>query len=98
MTKAAEICSAVEQALAAGRTVYITDATETRTVVSVEFLAANSYRKFDEQSLVVLADYGNSETKPWEIVVTWPWDELDGWALEEVDGDLFIAPEWWLKL
>ena len=86
MTKAAEICSAVEQALAAGRTVYITDATETRTVVSVEFLAANSYR------------CGNGETKPWEIVVTWPWDELDGWALEEVDGDLFIAPEWWLKL
>ena len=98
MTKAVEICAAVEQALAAGRTVYITDATETRKVVSVEFLAANSYRKFDEQSLVVLADYGNSETKPWEIVVTWPWDERDGWALEEVDGDLFIAPEWWLKL
>ena len=98
MTKAAEICSAVEQALAVGRTVYITDATETRKVVSVEFLAANSYRKFDEQSLNVLADYGNGETKPWEIVVTWPWDELDGWALEEVDGDLFIAPEWWLKL
>ena len=40
MTKAVEICAAVEQALAAGRTVYITDATETRKVVSVEFLAA----------------------------------------------------------
>ena len=37
MTKAVEICAAVEQALAAGRTVYITDATETRKVVSVEF-------------------------------------------------------------
>ena len=98
MTKAIDICAAVKNAIDAGRTVYITDATETRKVVGVEFLAANSYRKFDEQSLVVQADYGNGETKPWEIVVTWPWDELDGWALEEVVGDLIIAPEWWLKL
>ena len=98
MTRAINICVAVKDAIDAGRTVYITDATETRKVVGIEFLAANSYRKFDEQSLVVQADYGNGETKPWEVVVTWPWDELDGWAMEEVDGDLIIAPEWWLKL
>lgn len=98
MTRAIDICAAVKDAIDAGRTVYITDETETRKVVDVEFLAANSYRKFDEQSLVVQADYGNGEIKPWKIVVTWPWDELDGWALGEVEGSLFIAPEWWLKL
>lgn len=98
MTNVSEVCAAVKNALDAGRTVYITDVTETRKVISAEFLAATSYRKFDEQSLVVLVDYGDGEVKPWEIMVTWPSDELIGWALGEVDGNLFIAPEWWFDI
>lgn len=97
MTKVTEICAAVKEAQAAGRTVYITDVTETRTVISVEFLAATSDRNYKNQILSVMADYGDGESKAWEIAVTWPWDELDGWSLGEVDGSLFIAPKWWLE-
>lgn len=96
---AREVCTAVKNALDAGRTVYITDVTETRKVISAEFLAATSdYRSYENQILSIMVDYGDGENKVWEIIVTWPWDELDGWALDEVDGSLFIAPEWWLKL
>lgn len=95
MTKATEICEAVKEALAAGRTVYITDATETRKVIGVEFLSAELGYKYDKQTLDVTMDYGDGETKLWEIAVTWPWDELDGWKMAELDDDLYIAPVWW---
>lgn len=98
MTKVTEICVAVEEALVASRTVYITDATETRKVIGVELLKSGTPGHDYDRVLDVSVDYGNGEVKSWVIAVTWPWDELDGWALGEADGGLIIAPKWWFEI
>lgn len=88
--KASGVCTAINDAISTGRKVYITDTVETRSVIRAEFAPG--------ETLSVLLDAGNKETKWWEVAVTWPFDELDGYALGELDGELYIAPEWWFDI
>lgn len=76
-------------ALSAKRNVYFTDGTVTRKVLSIEW----SDYGFD-----LLIDNGDNKSRWVYLPISWPSYELDGYALAEMDGDLYIAPDWWIKI
>lgn len=75
-------------ALSAKRTVYFTDGTVTRKVLSI---------KWSDYGFGLLIDNGDNKNRVY-LPISWPGYELDGYALAEMDSDLYIAPDWWIKI
>ena len=90
---AKKILSRLEEALAAGHPVFMTDGTVTRKVIQAE-LTDSDLAFGREGTLDVRIEDGSWK----QIPVIWPWDELTEYGLTELDDGLYIAPDWWIAL
>lgn len=94
MKNAKQICTAVTEALNAGKSVFLTDGTVTREVAQVEISSCG----FTKDTLDVLITDGCGDKVWTQIRIVWPLDELDGYGMVELDGALYIAPDWWIEI
>ena len=90
---AKKILSCISEALAASRSVFMTDGTVTRRVIQVE-LTDSDLVLGREGTLDVRIEDGSWK----QIPVSWPWDELTEYGLTELGDGLYIAPDWWIAL
>ena len=89
MKNAEQILSCITEALAASRSVLITDGTVTRKVIHVEMTDSN--RSCHQECTFDV----RLEDERWvQIPVSWPWDDLVGYGLTCLDDVLYIAPDW----
>jgi len=91
--EAKQILSRITEALATGRSAFMTDGTVTRKIIMVEItnpgLAYGS-----ESTLDVQIKDGSRKQLP----IKWPWDELVEYGLADLNDGLYIAPDWWIAL
>lgn len=93
MKNARLILSHVDEAIASGHFVFMTDGTVTCRVVRVEITDFNFSFGSEGTFDVLVENHG------WkQIPMTWPFEDLNGYGLTELDGDLYIAPDWWIAL
>ena len=94
MKNANQICTAVTEALNAGKSVFLTDGTVTREVAQVEISSSG----FTKDTLDVLITDGCGNKVCTQIRIVWPWDDLDSYGMVELDGALYIAPDRWIEI
>lgn len=64
----------------------------------VHYETAGSLQGGKKYGFGLLIDNGDNKNRWVYLPISWPGYELDGYALAEMDSDLYIAPDWWIKI
>lgn len=88
LKRAEQIMAAIQEALQAGRPVYVTDGTVTQLVQAVEI---------DECGIDKFLTI-HAETQIMQYEIDFGDYVKQDWGMVELSDGLYFAPEWWIKL